>query len=181
MNHHEPYDLEKQLSDLLKAESMLAFFDFTLQLPGRSPASGIAKIAKPRKTKNNARYLAVLFIVDTPSLAARESISAAFAHMNWQVLAEGGLSGCKSLVAIPYSHAGTDHYFLETDIYLNNSITPDQEYLEESLMPALCRVTRIKAGEPTMWNDPPAQTGPVAALFTRIRKIFSQGQPVSRK
>jgi hypothetical protein len=173
MKTHEAIDLEKQLADLLRQESMLAFFDFTLPLPGRGPASGIAKIAKPRKGKSRARYLAVLFIVDTPSLAARQAVSAALTRMNWQSLAEGGLPGCRSVIPIPYVNAGSDLYFLEADLYLDDGIEPTEDYLEDQVMPALARVTRLKAGELAMWDEAPKPAGPAASLFARLRKLFA--------
>lgn len=173
MNNNKAIDLEQQLADLLRQESMLAFFSFALPLAGRGPASGIAKIAKPREGKSKSRYLAVLFIVDTPSHAARQAVSEAFNRMNWQSLAEGVLPGCRSAIPIPYAHIGADLYFLETDLYLEDTVALEQDYLEDHLMPALARVARLKSGALTMWDEASAPGGTTGSLLTRLRNLFA--------
>ncbi len=172
MKDRNAIDIEKQLADLLRQESMMAFFSFALPLSGRGPASGIAKIAKPRISKSRSRYLAVLLILDTPSQPARQAISAALAKANWQSLAEGGLPGCRSIIPIPYANASPDMYFFEIDLYLEDQIEPNEDFFDDYLVPALARVTRLKAGKLSMWDDSPVPDEPALSFIERLKNLF---------
>ena len=169
-------DLEKQLRELLKREETMAFFDFELKAETAGAVSGVCKISKPRVGQSKSKYLALLFIMDTPNEAYRRKISAVFNGINWDML-KLRLPGFKNAFPIPYMTLNSEIYFMETDIYLQQNVAPDQDYVANKLFPALTSVTGMKAGELVFWEDedqkqkaPP----PEPSLIEKIRAIIKQ-------
>jgi len=169
-------DLEKQLRELLKREETMAFFDFELRAGTAGAVSGVCKISKPREGQSKSKYLALLFIMDTLNAEDRKKISAVFNDINWDLFRES-MPGFKNAFPIPYMTLNSEIYFMETDIYLQKDVAPDQAYVSGTLFPALISVTGMKAGELVFWedSDQKPQTAPPPAepsLIEKVRAIF---------
>lgn len=172
MKNDNVIDLDKQLRDLLKKEETMAFFDFELKAGTDASVSGVCKISKPKKGQSKSKYLAVLFIMDTPNEVARKKISAVFNSINWDML-KMRMPGFKSAFPIPYMTLSSEIYFMETDIYLANEIVPDQAYISSKLFPALTSVMGMKAGELVFWEEsdpkpPSAEPGLIHKIKTLL-------------
>ena len=99
-----------------------------------------------------------------------------FNDHNWDLFRES-MPGFKNAFPIPYMTLNSEIYFMETDIYLQKDVAPDQAYVSGTLFPALISVTGMKAGELVFWedSDQKPQTAPPPAepsLIEKVRAIF---------
>jgi hypothetical protein len=147
-------DVNRQLIDLFNKEKMLAFFDFRLHLGGNEPVSGLCKISRPKGTGEQAQYLSLLFLIDTPNEVILEEVDAFARNIGWNTF-QGAMPGVQTVLPIPTRHQGSGIYFKETDIFLNNDVVVSKAYVASKLYPAISRVIGLRAGELVFWDDLP--------------------------
>jgi hypothetical protein len=174
-------DVNQQLIDLFNKEKMLAFFDFRLNLGGNEPVSGLCKISRPKGTGEQAQYISLLFLIDTPNDAVWQEVDAFARNIDWRTF-RGEMPGVQTVLPIPTRHQGAGIYFKETDIYLNSEVVVSKAYVASKLCPAISRVIGLRAGELVFWDDLPEkkqairgvnpEEEPGQSLFSRLKDFL---------
>lgn len=169
-------DVNQQLINLFSKEEMLAFFDFRLHLGGNEPVSGLCKISKPKSTAEEAQYLSLLFLIDTPSEAIRQEVDAFAKNIGWDSFRRE-MPGVETVLPIPTRHQGTGIYFKETDIYLKSEVVVSKAYVASKLCPAISMVVGLRPGELVFWDDLNEKKQAIRRVIPveeRDRSIFSR-------
>jgi hypothetical protein len=176
-------DVNQQLIDLFNKEKMLAFFDFQLNLGGDEPVSGLCKISRPKGTGEQAQYISLLFLIDTPNEAVGQQVDAFTRNIGWNSF-RGALPGVQTVLPIPTRQQGAAIYFKEADIYLNHDVVVSKAYVASKLYPAIAHVTGLRVGELVFWDDlpekkqashclvPGGKTG--QSIISRLKNFFDR-------
>ena len=173
-------DIFQEFVSLSNQEQMLAFFDFQLEASGRL-LSGLCRVSKPKGSDRSTSYVSLTFVVDTPDEPARRAIEGALANLETDTL-KAAVPGVQELLSVPVIDVGADNYVQQADVLLERGIKPDEMFLGQRLIPAIQKITRIKAADVVWWETsaaPPASAKPAPAqpegsLLSSIRQYFNR-------
>ena len=181
MSDRKPIDIMQEFVDLYGKEEMLAFFDFSVERPGKEPITGLCRISRPKGRGAKMQYLSLTFVADTPDADAYRVISQALERID-----AGGLrrsvAEVSEVVSMPSIGGATESYVAQTDILLDTA--PDTQFIASRLLPAIRRLMQVKPTEVVWWAEPaasrragtrpalPADSG--ASLVGSIRSYLSK-------
>jgi len=165
MSDQKPIDIMQEFVDLYGKEEMLAFFDFSVERPGRPAISGLCRISRPKSRGAKMQYLSLTFVADTADEDARTAIAAVLARLETDGLRRV-VAEVSEVVTMPTMGGATDSYVAQSDILLDSA--PDKQFIAMRLLPAVRRLMQVKPTEVVWWAEPEASTAskprpPVAA------------------
>lgn len=177
-------DLYRQFIDEFRKEQMLAFFEFQAETGQNGTLSGLCKVSRPKPGKSDARYLSLLFIIETPDEQTWRAAQTRFGGIAWDGLGER-LPEFESALSIPFTlREFTGNHFQEIDIYLREGTVISRPFILGTLCPAVCSAAGLRAGEPVFPEDlPDIEKKPAtgvpeknaggASLISRLRDYFN--------
>jgi hypothetical protein len=158
MSDRAAIDIMQEFVDLYGKEEMLAFFDFSVERPGREPISGLCRISRP-KGGGRMQYMSLTFVADTPDDAARQAIAALLQRIDADNLRRA-VPQVSEVVTMPSIGTDPSSYVTQVDILLDS--VPDKQFIALRLLPAVRRLMQVKPTEVVWWADPD-KAAPVAA------------------
>ena len=177
-------DIFQEFVSLSKQEQMLAFFDFELATGSPAPVSGLCRISKPKRGEARTPYVSLTFVVDTPDERTKTAIHDALARLEAEPL-KSAVPGVQELLPVPVINLGAENFVWQADVLLEPVVKLEKDWLAQRLIPAVQRITRIKATEVVWWDDraaPPASTpsatgsspAPQPSLLSSIRQYLNK-------
>jgi hypothetical protein len=151
MAQQKRIDIFREFVDQYAREDMLAFFEFTLDCADRGPVSGLCRISRPKAGSSSLKYLSLTFVLDTPDEAIRLPVQDSLARIE-ETRLRAALPQIAGVVPTPPISTSPEHYIKQIDILLGAAPTPDQRFIAERLVPALCEITEIKVNEISWWD-----------------------------
>lgn len=171
MRDDQPIDIMQEFVDQYAREEMLAFFEFTVPRPAPPAIAGLCKISRAKSGGSRLKYLSLSFMVDTPDDDARRRVDEALGRME-----EGGLharlSQVVDVVPMPSLNAGAENHLRQADLLLDDTVVPDQFFIQERLIPMICAVTQVALGEIVWWGaQAPPATPPRRSLEAKDESL----------
>ena len=163
MSEPKPIDIMQEFVDLYGKEEMLAFFDFSVDRPGKEPISGLCRISRPKSSGAKMQYLSLTFVADTPDEEAFATIRTVLDRIDTDSVRRA-VAEVTEVVNMPAFGSAADSYVGQADILL--STAPDKQFLAMRLLPAIRRVMQVKPTEVVWWAEPatPAAASPLPAV-----------------
>jgi hypothetical protein len=151
MSDQKPIDIMQEFVDLYGKEEMLAFFDFSVERPGKEPISGLCRIARPKSSGSKMQYLSLSFVADTPDEEAYAAISAVLDRIDTEGL-HRAVAEVSEVVCMPSVGGASESYVGQADILLDTA--PDKQFIALRLLPAVRRLMQVKPTEVVWWAEP---------------------------
>lgn len=158
MSDQKPIDIMQEFVDLYGKEEMLAFFDFTVERPGKEAVSGLCRISRP-KSSGRMRYLSLSFVADTPDDEAYTTICAVLERIDSDGL-HRAVPEVSEVVSMPSMGMSSQSYVAQADILVD--AVPDKQFITFRLLPAIRRLMQVKPTEVVWWAEPAADGEPTA-------------------
>ncbi len=181
MNEHKPIDIMQEFVDLYGKEEMLAFFDFSIERPGKEAIAGLCRISRPKRSGAKMQYLSLTFVADAPDEHARTTIAAVLERIDADSLRHAGAE-VSEVVSLPSMGDPAQTYVAQADILLDTA--PDKPFIALRLLPAIQRLMQVKPTEVVWWAEPATagKPGPrpampaesAASLVSNIRSYLSK-------
>jgi hypothetical protein len=156
----KPIDIMQQFVDLYGREELLAFFDLTIERPGKPPISGLCRVSKPKGSGAKLHYLSLSFVADTPDDETRAAVEQILARLDADTLSQA-VSGITGVVPMPSMSGSASSYVTQTDILLESE--PDRQFIALRLLPAIRRLLQAKPTEVVWWSEDAEPAGRPAA------------------
>jgi hypothetical protein len=181
MDEHKPIDIMQEFVDLYGKEEMLAFFDFSIERPGKEAIAGLCRISKPKRSGPKMQYLSLTFVADAPDEPARSTIAAALERIDADSLRHAGAE-VSEVVCMPGMGDPAQTYVAQADILLDTA--PDEQFIALRLLPAIRRLMQVQPTEVVWWAEPatsgkasprpamPAESEP--SLVSNIKSYLSK-------
>lgn len=157
MDEQKPIDIMQEFVDLYGKEEMLAFFDFSVERPGKAPISGLCRISRPKSSSAKMQYVSLSFLADTPDEDAQTAIAAVLDRIDTASLRRAVVE-VSEVVIMPSVGRASDSYVGQADILLDAA--PDKQLIALRLLPAIRRLMQVKPTEVVWWAEPPAGDAP---------------------
>jgi len=171
----------QEFVDLYGKEEMLAFFDFSVERPGKSPVSGLCRISRPKSSGGKMQYLSLTFVADTPDEETHSAISAVLDRIDADSLRRY-VPEVSEVMALPSISGPSQNYVVQTDILLETA--PDRQFIALRLLPAIRRLMQVKPTEIVWWAEPepsgtpsprpPVTAEPESSLVGSIRSYLAK-------
>jgi len=159
VSDQKPIDIMQEFVDLYGKEEMLAFFDFSIERPGKEPISGLCRISRPKSSSAKMQYLSLSFLADTPDEDAQSAIAAVLDRIDTDGLRRA-VAEVSEVVTLPSVGRAADSYVGEADILLD--VAPDKQFIAVRLLPAIRRLMQVKPTEVVWWAEPEPSDSPPA-------------------
>ena len=178
MSDHGPIDIMQEFVDLYGKEEMLAFFDFSIERPGKEAIAGLCRISRPKSSGAKMQYLSLTFVVDTPDEDAHDAVGTVLERIDADSLRRA-VAEVSEVVSMPGIGTASQTYVAQADILLDTA--PDQQFIALRLLPAIRRLMQVKPTEVVWWAEPatpsprpavPAQSE--ASLVGNIKSYLSK-------
>jgi len=170
-------DINQVTLDVFKTEEMLAYTLFNAVVEGLPPLEGFCKISKPKKS-GQLMYFSVFYIIDTPDENSRNAAATVTSKIDWKQLNQM-LPEVEDVMVILLD-SSTDHLFMEHEIFMNNSECLSKQYILQTLLPALVRLTGFSGTDLLFWdtgtkpNDAPTtEIQGNCSLIDRLKAFFT--------
>lgn len=157
MTDQKPIDIMQEFVDLYGKEEMLAFFDFSVERPGKQPVSGLCRISRPKSSGAKMQYLSLTFVADTPDDDAEAAIAAVLERIDTDGLRRA-VAEVSEVVVMPSMGSPAHSYVAQADILLDTA--PDKQFIAMRLLPAVRRLMQVKPTEVVWWAEPTASPAP---------------------
>jgi hypothetical protein len=159
VSDQKPIDIMQEFVDLYGKEEMLAFFDFSIERPGKEPISGLCRISRPKSSSAKMQYLSLSFLADTPDEDAQAASAAVLDRIDTDGLRRA-VAEVSEVVMMPSIGRASDSYVGQADILLDTA--PDQQFIALRLLPAVRRLMQVKPTEVVWWAEPEPSDSPSA-------------------
>ena len=170
-------DLIGEFSDLSRKEQMVAFLEFCCQTKEGNSVNGLCKVAKPGPTDSSLNYIGLFFIFDIEDRASWASVNEVMDQIS-----DGALKKCCATfdysVSGPIINPSPSVYIKQLDLVFRKGFTPDIDFIENDLCPAICARAGLKHEGFTRWQEPEAPLKAEAmekpGFLQRIKGIFKR-------
>ena len=157
MSDPKPIDIMQEFVDLYGKEEMLAFFDFSVERPGKGAVSGLCRISRPKSSGAKMQYLSLSFVADTPDDDAQAVIAAVLDRIDTDGLRRV-VAEVSEVVTMPSMGGTPQSYVAQSDILLET--IPDRQFIAMRLLPAVRRLMQVKPTEVVWWAEPDVSDAP---------------------
>ncbi len=157
MKKQQPIDIVREFVDLYGREDMLAFFDFSVERPGKEALSGLCRISKPKSGGAKMQYLSLTFVVDTPDEEARTAVAEVLERIDTDRV-KHAVAEVSEVVCMPSIASSVQSYVTQADLLLDAE--PDRPLIVQRLLPAIRRIMGVKPTELVWWADAAAAGTP---------------------
>jgi hypothetical protein len=146
----QPIDIMQEFIDLYGREDMLAFFDFSVDRPGKEAISGLCRISKPKGGSAKMQYLSLTFVADTPDENARTTIAEVLQRIDTDRVRRA-VAEVSEVVFMPSMSSSAQNYVTQADLLLDAE--PDRQFIVQRLLPAIRHIMQVKPTELVWWAD----------------------------
>jgi len=160
-------DIMQEFMDLFEKEDVVATFDFLCPFETGKPVSGLCKISKSKDDASSMHYISLVFIVDLPAANIYGTAKEIVEKLDESNLKKV-LPRLQTVAPAPALNTGPEIFLKQIDLIMDDGFIPNNTFISEKLIPAVCRITHFNLGELVWWDSAHQETPSNDSIRSRM-------------